>query len=68
MWNKNERDGKIEQAQGQVKQAVASLTGDEDLKAEGQADETVGEAKATIGGVQKKVGAAIAAVGNAVKG
>ena len=67
MWNKNERDGKIDQAKGKVKQAVGDLTGNDKLKAEGKIDETVGDAKTAVGGVQKKVAAAIASVGQAVK-
>ena len=67
MWNKNERDGKIDQTKGKVKQAVGDLTGNDKLKAEGKVDETVGDAKTAVGGAQKKVGAAIASVGKAVK-
>lgn len=36
MWNQNERDGKIDQAKGKVKQAVGDLIQDDDLKSEGQ--------------------------------
>ncbi len=68
MWNKNERDGMTEQAKGRVKQAVGDLTGDDQLKAEGEIDETVGKAKTAVGEAQQKVGAAIKSVGNAVKG
>jgi uncharacterized protein YjbJ (UPF0337 family) len=67
MWNKNERDGKTDQAKGKVKQAVGDLTGNDKLKAEGKIDETVGKAKTAVGDAQKKVGAAIASVGQAVK-
>jgi uncharacterized protein YjbJ (UPF0337 family) len=67
MWNKNERDGKIDQAKGKVKQTVGELTGNDKLKAEGQVDETVGKAKTAVGGAQKKVGAAIESVGKAAK-
>ena len=67
MLNKNERDGKIDQAKGKVKQAVGDLTGNDKLKAEGKIDETVGDAKTAVGGAQKKVVAAIASVGQAVK-
>jgi uncharacterized protein YjbJ (UPF0337 family) len=67
MWNKNERDGKIDQAKGKVKQAVGDLTGNDKLKAEGKVDETVGDAKTAVGGAQKKVAAAIASVGQAGK-
>ena len=67
MWNKNERDGKIYQAKGKVKQAVGDLTGNDKLKAEGKVDETIGDAKTAVGGAQKKVAAAIKSVGCAVK-
>jgi uncharacterized protein YjbJ (UPF0337 family) len=67
MWNKNEQNGKIDQARGKAKQAVAALTNDDDLKAEGQADETAGKVQAAVGQAQKKVGAAIERVGAAVK-
>ena len=67
MWNKNERDGNIDQAKGKVKQAIGGLTDNEKLKAEGKVDETVGKAKTAVGQVQKKVGAAIEDVGKAVK-
>ncbi len=67
MWNKNERDGKVDQAKGRVKQAVADLTKDDDLKAEGQADETVGKVKEAVGRTFRKAGEAIESVGKAVK-
>jgi len=67
MWNKNERNGKVDQAKGKVKQAVGDVTGNERLKAEGKVDETVGRAKAAVGDAEKKVAAAIVSVKNAAK-
>jgi uncharacterized protein YjbJ (UPF0337 family) len=67
MWNKDERDGKIDQAKGKVKQAVGDLTGNDKLKAKGKVDEAVGGAKTAIGGAEKKVAAAIASVDKAAK-
>ena len=67
MWNKNERNGKADQAKGRVKQAVGTLTGNDDLKAEGQVDETVGKVEAAVGRASRKTGDAITRVGNAVK-
>ena len=67
MWNKNERDGNVDQAKGKVKQAVGNLTGNDKLKTEGKVDETVGKAKTAVGGSQKKVGAAIENLGKVVK-
>ena len=37
--------GKVEQAKGQAKQAVGSLTGNKDLESEGKADRRAGETK-----------------------
>lgn len=59
MWNKNERDGKIDQATGRVKQAVGDLTGNDKLKSEGQVDETVGKVKSVVGSAQKAVQKAV---------
>jgi uncharacterized protein YjbJ (UPF0337 family) len=67
MWNKNERDGNVDQAKGKIKQAVGDLTGNDKLKAKGKVDETVGKAKTAVGGAQKKVGAAIESLGKAAK-
>jgi uncharacterized protein YjbJ (UPF0337 family) len=59
MWNKNERDGQVDQVTGRVKQAVGDLTNNDNLKTEGEVDETVGKAKTAVGHVQKAVGASI---------
>jgi uncharacterized protein YjbJ (UPF0337 family) len=67
MWNKNERAGKVDQAKGRVKQAVGTLTGNDELKAEGQVDETVGKVETAAGRASRKTGDAIAPVGKAVK-
>jgi uncharacterized protein YjbJ (UPF0337 family) len=67
MWNKNERDGNVDQAKGKVKQAVGNIVGNDKLKAEGEVDEAVGKAKTAVGGAQKKVGAALEDLGKVVK-
>lgn len=67
MWNKNERDGKIDQAKGRAKQAVGDLTGDEKLKAEGEMDEAGGKVEVAVGTVQRKSAAAIEKIKDAVK-
>ena len=66
MWNKNERKGTVDQA-SRVKQAVGALTGNDDLKAEGQVEEAVGKVQVAVGRTSRKVGDAITRVGNAVK-
>ena len=67
MWNKNEVNGKIDQAKGRAKQAVGDLTNDDDLKAEGEADEVAGKVQETVGRGTRKVGKAIEDLGKAVK-
>ena len=67
MWNKDEVDGKIGQAKGRAKQAVGSLTDNDDLKAEGEADEAAGKVQDTVGRGTRKVGEAIEDFGKKVK-
>ena len=67
MWNKNERDGMIDQAKGRAKQAVGDLTGNEKMKAEGQMDEAGGKVEEAVGQLQRKTVAAIEKMGEAVK-
>ena len=67
MWNKNERDGKTDQAKGRAKQAVGDLTGDEKLKAEGEMDEAGGKVEEAVGKVQRESVAAIEKIKDAVK-
>jgi uncharacterized protein YjbJ (UPF0337 family) len=67
MWNKTERDGKVDEAKGRVKQAVGALTGDDKLKSEGQVDETVGKIEGAAGRAGKMAGDAVANVAKAVK-
>jgi uncharacterized protein YjbJ (UPF0337 family) len=67
MWNKDERDGKIDRAKGTVKQAVGSLTHDDDLKSEGRADEAGGRLQEAVGETRRKAGEAIETLGKAIK-
>jgi uncharacterized protein YjbJ (UPF0337 family) len=67
VWNKSERTGAVDQAKGKAKQTVGALTGDDDLKAEGRADETVGKVEAAVGRISRKAGNAIGRLRNAVK-
>ena len=45
---------KFDQVKGRVKEAVGSLIGNEDLKAEGRADQRTAETKRTVGNVSEK--------------
>lgn len=64
--NKDEVQGKYDQAKGKVKQAVGDLTGNEQTKAEGQADEASGDTQQTWGKVKHGVSDTVDAVGDAI--
>jgi uncharacterized protein YjbJ (UPF0337 family) len=66
-WNKTERNGTVDQAKGKVKQAIGTLTRNDELKAEGYVDETVGKVEAAVGRTRRKTGDAITRVGHAVR-
>jgi uncharacterized protein YjbJ (UPF0337 family) len=46
---------KTDQMKGKAKEAVGDLTGNKDLKSEGEADRRAGEAKEKAGKVEEKV-------------
>lgn len=52
-------DDKTDQVKGRVKEAVGSLTGDENLKREGRADRLAGEAKEKLGHAKEKAEAVL---------
>lgn len=45
-------EGAAKQAGGNIKEAVGKVTGDEKLKAEGQAEQVEGKVQNTVGGVK----------------
>ncbi len=45
--------GKIDKIKGRIKEAAGVLTGNEKLRAEGKADQAVGEAKQVVDKVKK---------------
>jgi uncharacterized protein YjbJ (UPF0337 family) len=67
MWNKNERDGKVEELKGKAKQGFGKVTNDPELVEEGQVDEVAGKTQATIGTATRKVGEAVEDIGKAIK-
>ena len=67
MWNKDERDGKIGQAKGRVEQAVGALTGNKDLKVQGQVDEAAAQVLEAVGAVRREAGHVIEEIGKAIK-
>lgn len=65
--NKDEMEGKFDQAKGAVKENVGHAIDDRDMEAEGQADRTGGKLQEGYGEVKRKVGDAIKDVGDAVR-
>ena len=51
--------GKTDELKGRVKEAVGALTGDEELKREGQVDQTVGKIKQKADKIIDKVKKAV---------
>lgn len=67
MWNKNEREGKIEQVKGKVKQTVGEATDDPQLIDEGIDSEVAGKVQETVGTATRKVGETVEKVGKSLK-
>ncbi|MBK6749998.1 MAG: CsbD family protein [Pyrinomonadaceae bacterium] len=65
--NKDEVEGKWEQAKGWVKDKAGEVTNDPKLEAEGEAQNAAGDAQETWGKVKRGVGDAVEAVGDAIK-
>ncbi len=65
--NKDEVEGKYEQAKGSVKEGLGKLTGDDELRSEGAADQVKGDVQEGYGTTKRKVGETIEDVGDAIK-
>jgi uncharacterized protein YjbJ (UPF0337 family) len=65
--NRDEMDGKANQAKGKVKQAFGDLTDNERMHDEGVADEAAGEVQEGFGRARRKVGEAIEDIGEDIK-
>ena len=64
--NRDEVDGKWDQAKGKAKETVGEVFDDGDLEAEGRADHAGGEVQEGYGKARRKVGEAIEDVGDAI--
>jgi Uncharacterized protein conserved in bacteria len=65
--NKDEIEGKWDQAKGAVKENVGRAIDDRDMEAEGQADRAEGNVQEGYGTAKRKVGEAIEDLGDAIK-
>lgn len=64
--NKDEIEGKFDQAKGKTKEAIGRAIDDEELEAEGKADNAAGEVSEGFGKARRKVGEAIEDVGESI--
>lgn len=65
--NRDEVEGKWDQAKGKTKETIGRAIDDEELEAEGSADRVKGDVKEGLGKARRKVGEAIEDVGDAIK-
>lgn len=65
--NRDEVEGKWDQAKGKTKEVIGQAIDDEELEAEGGADRVKGSVKEGLGTARRKVGEAIEDVGDAIK-
>lgn len=65
--NKDEVEGKFDQAKGSMKEGVGRLIDDDRLEAEGRADRAGGKLQEGYGEAKRKVGDAIKDVGDAIR-
>ena len=64
--NKDEVEGRWDQAKGKTKETIGRALDDDDLAAEGRADDAGGQVKEGFGKARRKVGEAIEDVGDAI--
>ena len=65
--NRDELEGKFDQAKGSVKEGVGKALNDRDLEAEGDADRASGNIQEGFGTAKRKVGEAVEDIGDAIK-
>jgi uncharacterized protein YjbJ (UPF0337 family) len=64
--NRDELEGKFDQAKGSVKETVGRVTNDRDLETEGEADRAGGKVQEGFGTAKRKVGETIEDIGEAI--
>lgn len=65
--NKDEVEGKFDQAKGAVKENIGRATGDRNLEDRGAADRAGGKVQEGFGTAKRKVGDAIKDVGDSIR-
>lgn len=64
--NRDEVEGKFDQAKGAAKESVGRAINDSDLESEGNADRTGGKVQEGFGTAKRKVGEAIEDIGESI--
>ncbi len=64
--NKDELEGKFDQAKGAVKENVGHATGDREMESEGVADRAGGNLQEGFGTARRKVGETIEDIGDSI--
>lgn len=64
--NRDEMEGKFDQAKGTVKDKAGEVLGDRQMEAEGEAEHAGGEAQETWGKFKRGVSDAVDSVGDAI--
>ena len=65
--NKDELEGKFDQAKGKAKETVGRAINDRDLQDEGNADRAGGKVQEGFGTAKRKVGEAIEDIGESIR-
>jgi uncharacterized protein YjbJ (UPF0337 family) len=64
--NRDEVEGKFDNAKGEVKETVGRAINDRDLETEGQADQAGGKLREGFGKVKRSVGEAVEDIGEKI--
>jgi len=65
--NRDELEGKLDQAKGKAKETVGRVINDRDLEVEGTADRAGGKVQEGFGKVKRNVGEAIEDIGESIR-
>jgi len=65
--NKDELEGKFDQAKGKTKETVGRAINDRDLEQQGRDDKTGGKVQEGFGTAKRKVGEAIEDIGESIR-
>jgi uncharacterized protein YjbJ (UPF0337 family) len=65
--NKDELEGKFDQAKGKTKETVGRAINDRDLEQQGRDDKTGGKVQEGFGTARRKVGEAIEDIGESIR-